>query len=225
MPRPLVIYWNNQPTPYVVARFNAVIDKGNVDLHAWFDTAREPDRSWELDPNEWRFQHSYLPKAHIGRHIFPFPDATLRQLAPDLLITPMDRIPGALAAFTGKALAARTASRTLPVYDTWVERSLLREISLHFLYRSLDGAKVSGADGASMAHRYGMPLSRTWHVTQSVDLDLYRQAKLMEEDVIRTRRRHLGLRGCTFIYVGRLWKGKGVNFRIRRFSRTQVSTC
>jgi glycosyltransferase involved in cell wall biosynthesis len=223
MSRPLVVYWNNQPTPYVVARFNAVTDNGNVDLRAWFDSVREPDRSWELDPAEWHFPTAYLPKARIGPLVVPFPDHAMLMPRPDVLITPMDRLPGAVAALVGRAISNRVTSRTLPVFDTWVRRTPFTEAAQHFLYRSIDGAKVSGPDAATMAHRYGLPLERTWSVTQSIDLDLFQQALDVDPATLEGNRRALGLGGCTFIYVGRLWKGKGVNFLIDAFRAVQQS--
>ena len=30
--KPRVVYWNNIPAPYMVDRFNALVDRGNVDL-------------------------------------------------------------------------------------------------------------------------------------------------------------------------------------------------
>ena len=217
MSKPVVVYWNNQPTPYVVARFNAVAEKGKIDLRAWFDTEREPDRSWELDPSQWKFDATYLPKARIGPLVVPFPDSEMLKLRPDVLITPMDRIPGVIAALVGKATSRRVASRTLPILETWVTRTRRAEAAKHFLYRAIDGAKVSGPDAIRMARHYGMPSQRTWTVTQSIDIDLYHQALNVDSTVRDQRRRDLGLCGCTFIYVGRLWKGKGVKYLIDAF--------
>ena len=43
--KPRVVYWQNIPSPYVVGRFNALVDRGNLDFEAWFNAEREPDRS------------------------------------------------------------------------------------------------------------------------------------------------------------------------------------
>jgi glycosyltransferase involved in cell wall biosynthesis len=114
-------------------------------------------------------------------------------------------------------VAGRVASRTLPVFETWVEKRFRSEVAYRFLYRSIDGAKTSGEQADGMARGYGLPESRIWHVTQAVDLDLYGSAtQINPSDVAEFRRAH-GLHGCTFIYVGRLWKGKGVNFLVDAF--------
>src|SRR5664280_829855 len=157
MTLPRVIYWNSQPSPYVVERFNAVAANANVELEAWFDKERDPDRSWDVDPGQWEFPASYLPKASIGSVILPFPDTELRSRRPDVLITPMDRRAGVAAALVGRVISRRVASRTLPVFETWVKKTVRSESANHFLYRAIDGAKVSGSDAAAMAHHYGLP--------------------------------------------------------------------
>src|SRR5664280_1092582 len=225
MARPIVVYWNNQPTPYVVARFNAVAEAGNLDLRAWFDTEREPDRSWELDPALWKFPATYVPRARLGPLVVPLPDSDMQGLHPDVLITPMDRTSGAVAAIVGKALSRRVASRTLPVFETWVKKTVRTEAAKQFLYRAIDGAKVSGVDAAQMARRYGLPSYRAWSVTQSVDLELYRQALEPNKSWLGGRRQALGLRSCTFIYVGRLWVGTGVNYLIDAFNSLDADGC
>jgi glycosyltransferase involved in cell wall biosynthesis len=221
MPRPLVIYWNSQPSPYVVARFNAVIENGNVDLRAWFDKERDSDRSWLVDPTTWKFPATYLPKAQIGSRVLPFPTPAMWSISPNVLITAMDRVAGVVAALAGRAVSDRVASRTLPVYETWVKPTVRAEIANHFLYRAIDGAKTPGREAAAMAQRYGLPSERIWRVTQSVDLDLYKQALSFDMRGIQERKRLLGLHGCTFIYVGRLWKGKGIEYLIDAFRIVQ----
>ena len=50
-----VVYWNHSPTPYFVARFNAIARRGKLDFEAWFNDRREPIRSWDVDEREWLF--------------------------------------------------------------------------------------------------------------------------------------------------------------------------
>ena len=177
MPGARVVYWNSQPSPYVVERFNAVVATGQVQLEAWFDKERDSDRSWDVDPDRWGFPAHYLPTARIGNLVVPFPGPELRGHRPDVLVTPMDRMAGMVAAVVGQSISRRVAARTLPVFETWVPRTARSEAVNHFLYRSIDGAKVSGAEASAMARRYGLPLERTWKVTQSIDLDLYSRAR------------------------------------------------
>jgi len=225
MARPKVIYWNSQPSPYVVERFNAVAANGNVQLEAWFDKERDSDRSWEVDPGQWDFPASYLPAARIGSLTLPFPDRDLRSRPCDVLITPMDRKAGVAAAVLGRVMSRRVAARTLPVFETWVKKTIRSESANHFLYRAIDGAKVSGSDAMDMAQGYGMPTDRMWRVTQSINLDLYRQARDLTGAERDRRRRELDLLGCVFIYVGRLDHSKGLEYLLGAFRILEEESC
>src|SRR6202022_3154932 len=60
-----VLYWFNQPTPYGVARFNAAVERPELDLHAVFSRVREPDRSWDVDESAWKFPACYLGRIKV----------------------------------------------------------------------------------------------------------------------------------------------------------------
>ena len=171
---------------------------------------------WELDRSDWLFPASFLPTVTIGRLKIPMPPSEMRMPKPDVLITPMDRTSGAIAALAGQIAQPQVASRTLP--DTWFPTTWKTELAKRYLFRAIDGAKVPGHDAASMAGRYGLTSERIWEVTQSIDLDLYRKALDFTPVDITKRKRELGLNQCTFIYVGRLWRGKGIDFLIDAFT-------
>ena len=216
--RPRVIYWNNIPSPYVVERFNALADRGNLDFEAWFNERREPDRSWDVREEEWRFPARYIPLRRVRGRTLHVPLPELRSTRPDLLVSLY-----ASASFTtgiacARAIGSRTALRVLPTFDAWIERSPAKEAAKHALFRAVDGAKVPGPDGAAMARKYGIPDDRIVPVTQSIDVEHYASAGAMPEDVRRAERVRLGLRGCTFVYVGRLWSGKGLDYLFDAFA-------
>ncbi|HWG22903.1 glycosyltransferase [Actinospica sp.] len=199
-----VLYWFTQPTPYVVARFNAAVEHPELEFHAVFSQVREPDRSWDVDESAWKFPASYL-----GR--FKVPVKELRRLRPDVFILEYDRWNLALGAVTGFAAARRVAFRVLPNYDAWSRRTWWRELGKNVLFKAVDGAKVPGSDGAALAARYGLPRERTTVVTQSIDVAHYGRGRDMPADERRRRREALGLSGCVFLYVGRIWSGKGLD--------------
>ena len=68
---PRVVYWNNIPSPYAVARLNAVAERGNLTLEAWFCARTEPNRSWAICEEEFRFPWRYLPGGPIDRFLTP----------------------------------------------------------------------------------------------------------------------------------------------------------
>ncbi len=212
-PKPRVVYWFKQPTPYMVERFNAVADRNTINFEAWFDDVREPDRSWDVNEGEWRFAARYLGKNGLPiLKDWKIPSQELRDTKPDLIIQECDRSHLAVGFLLGRVLAKRTAFRSLPNYDAWSERTWWREVSKHFLYRAVDGAKVPGPDGAAMTQRYGLPPERVSFVTQSVDIAHYAKARAIAPEVRSARREALGLRGCVFLYVGRIWSGKGLDY-------------
>src|ERR687886_423344 len=131
--KPRVVYWQNIPSPYAIGRFNALVDRGNLDFEAWFNAERELNRSW-------------------------------------------------------------------------------KELAKHVLFRAVDGAKVPGPDGAHLARTYGLPRTRVVAVTQSIDVDHYGRARDVDPSLRRQKRAQLGLQGCVFVYVGRLWAGKGLDY-------------
>lgn len=221
MSRPKVIYWNNQPTPYLVDRLNAVVANGNTDVEAWFETERESDRSWAVDPSSWGFSGSYLSSTKVGPLQMPFPDRRLIGHGPDVLITPIDRKAAVAAVSVGRAIAKRVAARTLPMYATWTNQSRASKVAFSLLYRAIDGAKVPGDDGVRWAERFGLPRERCWTVTQSIDLGHYQSSLQIGSSARADGRRSRGLSGCVFLYVGRLHHDKGIRHLLGAFRQVQ----
>src|SRR5215203_3730272 len=89
---PRVVYWNNIPSPYAVARLNAVVSRNNVALEAWFCARTEPDRSWAVREVDFMFPWRYLPGGRLrlpglGRRYVNLPLGLLRRDRPDLLVS------------------------------------------------------------------------------------------------------------------------------------------
>src|SRR5919197_1618059 len=175
--KPRVVYWQNIPTPYVVGRFNALADRGNLDFEAWFNAEREPDRSWEVNPAEWHFRARYIPARRLLGHRLHLPLGELRQTRPDVLVSLYDRLSFALGSLVARNSSSRTALRVLPNYDSWSRRSCWKELGKHVLFRAIDGAKVPGLDGAHLARTYGLPRTRIVAVTQSIHVAPYSRAR------------------------------------------------
>jgi glycosyltransferase involved in cell wall biosynthesis len=216
-----VLYWFTQPTPYVVARFNAVAGRPELDFHAVFSQVRQPDRSWDVDESIWKF-----PARYLGRIKVPLTE--LRRIRPDVFVLEYDRWNLAVGAVIGFATARRVAFRVLPNFDAWSHRTWWREVGKNVLFKAIDGAKVPGPDGVSLAGRYGLPADRIAVVTQSVDVAHYSRGRDLPAAERERRRGELGLAGCVFIYVGRVWAGKGLGelfaaYRQLRAGREDVS--
>jgi glycosyltransferase involved in cell wall biosynthesis len=217
-----VVYWNNIPSPYVVERFNALASRGNLDFEAWFNERREADRSWDVKEQEWRFQARYIPERPVAGMRLRLPVPELRDVRPDLLVSLYSSTSFALGSFVARATGAQTAFRVLPTYDAWFERSKWKEALKHFLFKTVDGVKVPGPDGANMARRYGVPRDRIHAVTQSIDVAHYGQALEVTPAIRPKLREQLGLQGCVFLYVGRMWSGKGLDYLLDAYQRTRL---
>lgn len=218
-PKPKVVYWNHSPTPYFVARFNAIAERGALDFEAWFNDRREPIRSWNVNEREWLFPARYIPRRRLLGWAERIPVPELRERRPDLLVQEYDRAHLSAGFLAGKALAHRTAFRTLPNFDAWSERTWWREAGKKFVFRAVDAAKVPGPDGRALAERYGLPGERVDAVTQSIDVAGLSAARTEPPAERAQRRSALGLSGCVFIYAGRLWKGKGTDDLFTAYER------
>jgi glycosyltransferase involved in cell wall biosynthesis len=221
---PKVVYWFNQPTPYVVNRFNAVAKRPEIQFEAWFSEVRQADRSWAVDPGTWAFRARYLTVHNVARAVLRVPAAELFASRPDLFVLEYDRLNLALGAVLGRLLAGRVAFRVLPNFDAWSERTWWREASKHLLFRAIDAAKVPGPDGAALAGRYGLPCGRRWRVRQSIDVDHYGSSRAVSRSVREQRRAELGLEGCVYCFVGRLWSGKGIDELFNAYRRLSAET-
>jgi hypothetical protein len=144
MKKPLVVYWSNQPSPYTVGRLNAVHDLGVVDVCAWFDEVRQPDRSWDVDPSSWRFDFRWVPKIGRRSHGLRLPIGLLKSTRPDLVVQLFDTPATALGALVSRAYAGRVSFRVLPAYAEWGQETTFTRIAKHFLFRLVDAAKVPG---------------------------------------------------------------------------------
>lgn len=209
--RPRVVYWNNIPAPYVVGRFNAVARRGNVDLEAWFSQRTEPDRSWTVDESSWEFNWRYLPGLTLGARRATLPASFVGRHRPDLLVSLYSSASFLAGWQLARLAGVRTAFRILPTFDSWVARHPLKEAIKRYAFSRVDAAKVPGPDGAAMAAAYGVTQDRIHVVTQSIDVEAFRSGRQLWLPKRSEIRVELGLAGCVFLYVGRLWEGKGVS--------------
>lgn len=207
---PLVLYWQNQASPYMVARFEELTRRGNVRFEALFSTWQAADRDWQLTTEGWGFPHRTLAAA-TPRARYREVRGILDERQPDLLIAEYDRVSFAAVLLNSRDRATRRATRVLPSFDAWSERNLAREIGKHLVFRSLDAATVSGPEATALAGRYGLPAERTFRITQSIDTAHYGRAAALPAAERRRMRAELGLRGTVFVYTGRLWSGKGID--------------
>lgn len=218
--RPHVVYWNNIPSPYMVERFDALAERGQVRFEAWFDRRTDPDRSWDVQESAWRFDARYLPTVGLGPRRVSVPSPLLGPNPPDVLFSlyagPSYVLGWSLATIRG----VRTGFRVLAPSVAWVPRGRGRDALKRFMFRRVGAAMVPGADAARYATHLGTPPARVRHEPQVIAVDHFAQARDMPAERERLRS-ELGLTGLTFLYVGRLWLGKGVDMLLDAFEQVR----
>lgn len=221
---PRVIYWFPMPAPYMIDRFNALGRRGQVDFEAWFTNRREPHSSgpWEIDERTWEFPYRYVPGTLVRGRAFNFPPELLGASPPDLVVSPHGD--PAYVAGWGATRVRRTRSAfwVVHTWETWHPRSAWKECLKAYMFPRTDAILTPGDDASGYARRYGASSERIIKVPHPVNSDFLdgdvRRAAAAEREQLRAR---LRLRGVTFIYVGRLWWGKGLTYLLDAFAAVQ----
>ena len=205
----------------MVERFNALADRGNLDFEAWFNERLASDRSWIVDERSWRFRYRYMPSFRVGRWHLRFPLPLLGRRPPDVLVS-LYAEPSFLVGWAiARARNRLTMFRMLATFDTWVKRRWWKETIKRFIFRRVDGVETPGSQAREYAKKYNAPDDRIFYARHTVDVEHFvaaRAAALPEREQFRAQ---LGLKGVTFVYVGRLWWGKGVNYLLDGFAEVQ----
>jgi FkbM family methyltransferase len=217
---PRVVRWDNFPTPYGVEWYNALADRGNLDLSVWFSRRIDPHGSWVVDESTWRFHGTYVEdpsRSLTDAHRFV---RRCDEVRPDLIIAEYGERAFAAGHTIFKALRLRTALTVEPTFDAWVQRAWWKETAKGALFRSADAGMSPGADGVGYGRRYGFPEHRIFQVRHTTNVPHFGRA--CSDDARRAHRLCLGVNGCVFLFVGRLWTGKGLLTLIDAFRRVQT---
>lgn len=204
----------------MVERFNALADRGAFEFEAWFNDRIEPSRSWAVDESTWRFSYRYMPAFKIGgrRIRWAFP---LLKYRPDVLVSLYAEPVFLIGWFIAKVRGCLTGFWVEVTFDRWVKRSRWKESIKRLIFPKLNAVITVGADGANFSMKYGAQDSHIFFAPHVVDVTHFRnggEAALKRRDECRDQYRLLGV---TFIYVGRLWSGKGVSHLLNAFDQIQ----
>jgi glycosyltransferase involved in cell wall biosynthesis len=208
MANPRVVYRNNIASPYMVERFDRIAARGNVDLDVWFDQPLEPDRSWEVREQDWVFRHRWLAGLPGGTLLGPA--RAIRAERPDVLVTLYENPSFLLGAAAAKASRVRVVLHAMKVFDTWRRPRRSRELAKRLLFPRVDAIHVPGEDAAAYVRRYGARNSQLAMFAEAVDVEHF--ARGAAEARAACAPEEAALPGCVFLYVGRLWRGKGLDY-------------
>jgi glycosyltransferase involved in cell wall biosynthesis len=220
---PYVAYWNYMPAPYMVDRFNVLATRGNLRFEAWFSARREPHWSgaWTVDEQSWAFEHRYLPHAFIRGWSVGFPPALLKPGAPDVLVSPHGQPSFVGGWAVARARGIRTVFWVVKTFESWIPRRAYSERIKREMLSRTDAIFVPGDDAREYALRYGARDDRIFTVAHPIDSGFVRAAGSLSPDDRLSHRSKLGITGTAFLYVGRLWWGKGVKYLISAFAALQ----
>jgi glycosyltransferase involved in cell wall biosynthesis len=217
--KPQVVYWNNIAPPYMVDRFTEVARREKFDFEVWLSSRTAPDRSWEVNESSWEFRYRYLPRRAIGKREVVIPTPLLRANAPDVLVSLHSKPEFVAGWVLARARGVRTAFYVEATHDSMVKRRAWKEQLKRVMFARADGILTPGLDGCEFAMRYGARWEQIFYLPYFVDFPRYADGEVSEG---RTRvRMSLGLRGVTFVYVGRLWHGKGLDTLLTAFGDVQ----
>ena len=216
-----VVYWNNIPAPYMVDRFNALGRRGAFDFEAWFNDRSQPDRSWRVSERDWHFAYRYIPTLVLGSRRLHVPLPLFGPSMPDLLVSLYAEPAFVLGWSLARLRNRRVAFWAQVTHDSWVTRHAWKEKLKQMMFSRVDATLGSGEQSRRFAMRYGTPERRALTLQHSVDVEHFAGGAEAARPNRGATRERLGLRGTTFIYVGRLWAGKGVQYLVDAFGRVQ----
>ena len=218
--RPYVVYWNNIPSPYMVERFNAFVDEDGYDFEAWFNERTDASRSWAVDERSWRFRYRYIPSWRVFGIAIRLPTPVLGR-RPDVIVSLYAEPVFLLGWLLARLRGSKIAFWCVMTADSWVRRSRWKDWVKRWVFPRVDALLSPGGDGRAYALRFGAREDRVWTLEHSIDVEHFvsgRERFLPERDELRQA---AGLKGTTFVYVGRLWWGKGLTHLIDAFEKVQ----
>lgn len=205
----------------MVERFNVLADRGNLNFEAWFNDPIESDRSWIVDESTWLFRYRYINTLVVAGKRFHFPLQLLRRNRPDILVSLYSE-PSYLFGWSIAKLRGIVAGfRVVATFDSWVRRSILKESLKRWIFPKVDFIVTEGKDGKTFAQRYGAVDERIFFARHGIDVTHFKDGSTMDSLKRSLLRKELGLKGTTYIYVGRLVNLKGIDCLLDAFRKVQ----
>jgi glycosyltransferase involved in cell wall biosynthesis len=205
----------------MVERFNVLSDRGNLNFEAWFNDRIQYDRSWIVDELSWRFRYRYINSLMFAGKRFHFPLPLLKRNRPNILVSLYSEPSYLLGWSIAKLRGIKTGFRVVATFDSWVRRSILKESLKKWIFPKVDFIVTEGIDGKAFAQHYGAIGKMVFFARHGIDVSHFKNGSNMGSLKRSLLRKELGLKGTTYIYVGRLLKQKGLNYLLEAFGEVQ----
>jgi glycosyltransferase involved in cell wall biosynthesis len=202
----------------MIDRFNAIASRGVVEFEAWFSARTYHHRSWTVDEAGWSFPFTYLPRISIGSRAVALPLQLFEKDVPEVLVG----LHAEPTFFMSQELARRRGVRTIiwltVTFDSWVRRRRWKEVVKRTMFPRVDAVFTTGGDGAAVARQYGVQNERIHFLPHNIDSQRLAASFRRLAPERPSVRRELGIVGMTFVYAGRLLKGKGLDYLLDAFA-------
>jgi glycosyltransferase involved in cell wall biosynthesis len=148
----------------------------------------------------------------------------LRRDLPDLLVSLYAEPSFLLGWAIARGRGVRTAFWCEVTFDRWVQRHPCKERLKRSIFPRVDATLGSGEQSRAFAMRYGVRPERALLLPHVIDVAHFVAGREKAVPGRDRARAELGLRGTVFLYVGRLWWGKGLEHLVDAFSALQRRT-
>jgi glycosyltransferase involved in cell wall biosynthesis len=217
-------------SPYRIPLFNALAQRGEVDLHVIFLAETDPElRQWQIHKEEIEFSYQILPswRRRFGRYnalLNRGVGGALAKAAPDVVLCG-----GYNYAASWQALFWARIHK-IP-FVLWSESNVQDQRRGHVLVEFLKAKFLDRCSGFVVPGRSALEYLRAHKVTEdaifaapnAVDNDLFATAAAAARQDATNLRREFALPARYFLFVGRLVREKGVFELLSAYARLDES--
>lgn len=216
-----VIYWFSIPSPDFVAKMNAAASLGEIDLEVWFNARNRKFRSWRVDESEWHFKYRFIPTIRIFGRDFGIPPLLSKRHSPDVLFMLYCEPVFVVGWLIAKLRGIKTVFPVERAADIYRRRRWWKEILKKWMLSGASAITYIGEDTRKYSLKYNVKGAPAYILPHVVDVDHFSKSLAVGEEERQASRERFGLKGLTFVYVGRFLRLKGMSVLLKAFSALQ----
>lgn len=199
--KPLLVYFNNYPAPYVVDRLNALVESNEVNVEAWFLYDKSERNGWiDGNKNKWKFKYKFYKNSPIF-----FTDNLSK---PDILISLYHHPIFIINIFFYKLFRTKIFLHSVKTFDAWNKRTIFKNMLKYFLFNLVTGFHANGKDAKNQIKKFLIFKKKFILVPWNINL-AWTFGKIPK---IKYPKKKLN-----FLFTGRIIKIKGLDLLIDSF--------